>query len=357
MFRSNESVLPSWLTLILAIAFVFTGVIVSALFFLTVDAYFNRSFNPLADAAAGVIGIDLDPLPQEGEVTVPAGSSGVISTTMIATTAVDDQSERTNVLLMGIDRRPGGSFISRTDTMLLMSINPSDNSAYILSIPRDFYAVIPGQGRDRINTAFVYGAAGDNPAGGAQLAMQAVEYNLGVPVHHYVLVDFGAVTGGIDAIGGIDVFVPTAISDQTFPDMNYGYDPLFIPSGLQHFDGRTALKYARTRHQDNDFYRAERQQQVIMAVRDKVLNLGLGQMISKAPILYQQLKSGIKTDMSLEEILQLARAAAAISDENIYQEVLDGDYLTPFRTEKGASVQAPMNEKIAPLIQEYFYDS
>ena len=334
-----------------------TGVIVSALLFLTVDAYFNQPINPLADAAASVIGIDLDPLPQEGQVTVQADSSNTITPTMIATTEFADQTERTNILLMGIDRRPGGSFVSRTDTMMLMSINPSENSAYVLSIPRDFYGVVPGIGRDRINTAFVYGAAGNNPAGGAQLAMQTIEYNLGVPVHHYILIDFGAVTGGIDAVGGIDVYVPVNIADPTFPDMNYGYDPLFIPAGTQHFDGRMALKYARTRHQDNDFNRAERQQQVIMAVRDKVLGLGLGQMISKAPLFYQQLKSGIKTDLSLEEIVQLIRAAAQIPEENIHRAVLDGDYLSSYRTEKGASVLVPMNEKIAPLIQDYFYDS
>jgi anionic cell wall polymer biosynthesis LytR-Cps2A-Psr (LCP) family protein len=139
--------------------------------------------------------------------------------------------------------------------------------------------------------------------------------------------------------------------------MNYGYDPLFIPAGSQHFDGQMALKYARTRHQDNDFYRAERQQQIVMAVRDKVLSLGLGQMISKSPLIYQQLKNGIKTDLSLEETVQLARAAAEIPGENIHQAVLDGEYLYSYRTDKGASVLVPMNEKIAPLIQEFFYDS
>jgi anionic cell wall polymer biosynthesis LytR-Cps2A-Psr (LCP) family protein len=138
--------------------------------------------------------------------------------------------------------------------------------------------------------------------------------------------------------------------------MNYGYDPLFIAAGSQHFDGQMALKYARTRHQDNDFYRAERQQQIIMAVRDKVLSLGLGQMISKSPLIYQQLKNGIKTDLSLEEIIQLVRAAAEIPEENIHRAVLDGEYLSSYRSEKGASVLVPMNEKIAPLIQEFFYD-
>jgi polyisoprenyl-teichoic acid--peptidoglycan teichoic acid transferase len=185
--------------------------------------------------------------------------------------------------------------------------------------------------------------------------MQTVEYNLGVPVHHYALVDFSAVIRGIDTIGGIDVYVPYNINDPTFPDMNYGYDPLFIPAGLQHFDGELALKYARTRHQDNDFYRARRQQQVVLAVRDKVLGLGIGELLRQAPVLYQRLGEGIRTDMSLEQLISLARILADIPKENIRNEVLDENYVTSYRTEAGASVLVPINESISPLIQEMFY--
>jgi LCP family protein required for cell wall assembly len=215
--------------------------------------------------------------------------------------------------------------------------------------------IIPGIGRDRINTAFVYGSAGNNPAGGAELAKQTVEYNLGVPVHHYVMVDFNAVTQGIDAIGGIDVNVPTEIYDPTFPNMDYGYDPLYIAAGLQHFDGTTALKYARTRHQDNDFNRARRQQQVVMATRDKVLGLGIGEMIDQAPTLFQQLSQSFRTDLSLNDIVSLGKAASEIPSENIRNEVIDHNYVTNYRTEMGASVLIPINDLIAPLLQEMFY--
>ncbi len=356
MFRSNRSGLPFWMSLILAIAFVITGIIVSALLFLTLDAYLNQPLNAVADAASAVLGVELDPLPQEGVVTVPAGAAGAPTPTLIGTTALDSETTRTNILIMGIDRRPGEAFVSRTDTMMLLSIDPETGNAYLLSIPRDFYAVIPGQGRDRINTAFVYGATGNNPEGGAQLAMQTVEYNLGVPVHHYLLVDFSAVVGGIDSLGGIDIFVPQNISDPTFPDMGYGYDPLFIPAGQHHFDGTMTLKYARTRHQDNDYGRAQRQQQLIMAVRDKVMALGVTEMIKRAPLLYRQLSSGIRTDLSIQDMISLAKIASDISEENIQRAVLDQEYLYPYRNEKGASVLVPMNEKIAPLIQSFFYD-
>lgn len=353
--KRRRSILPLWLSITLALVFVATAIVVSAFAFLALEAFLGRPLNPLAQAAEAVSQVQLAPLPQVGEIIPPTVPVGAPTPTLIPTTEAADQTERINVLVMGIDRRPGEPFISRTDTMMLMSLDPQGKTASILSIPRDLYVVLPGRGRDRINTAFVYGSAGNNPEGGAQLAMQTVEYNLGVPVDHYLLVDFAAVIDGVDAIGGIDVYVPYDINDPTFPDMNYGYDPLYIPAGQHHFDGLTALKYARTRHQDSDFYRARRQQQVVLAVRDRVLGLGLGELIRQAPFLWRQVDQGIKTDLSLDDLLRVVSLAASISDDSIRNEVLDQNYVTPYRTETGASVLVPLNENISPLIQELFH--
>ncbi|MGB3716652.1 MAG: LCP family protein [Candidatus Promineifilaceae bacterium] len=353
--QQTKPVLPRWLSLIVGLVFIITGIIVSILIYISIQAFLDRPLNPLAEAAEQVSELNLQPLPQAGIVPIPTIPDGQALPTPIPTSEILANSERVNILMMGIDRRPGEPFISRTDTMMLMSIDTELLTASILSIPRDLYVIIPGIGRDRINTAFVYGSAGNNPAGGAELAKQTVEYNLGVPVHHYVMVDFNAVTQGIDAIGGIDVNVPIEIYDPTFPDMNYGYDPLYIAAGLQHFDGTTALKYARTRHQDNDFNRARRQQQVVMATRDKVLGLGIAGMIDQAPSLFQQLSQSFRTDLSLNDVVSLGRAAAEIPNENIRNEVLDHNYVTSYRTEMGASVLIPINELIAPLLRDLFY--
>ncbi|MCI0580244.1 MAG: LCP family protein [Chloroflexi bacterium] len=357
MYQTRRTTLPLWLSIPLTITFIVTAIVVSAFVYLTAEAFLGRPLNPLASAAEGVSGVELPPMDQEGLAAVPTFILGQPTPTLIPTTEGLASGERVNILVMGIDRRPGEPFISRTDTMMLMSINPEAKTASILSIPRDLYVVIPGRGRDRINTAFVYGSAGNNPAGGALLAMQTVEYNLGVPIHHYVMVDFGAVIQGIDTIGGIDVYVPYDINDPTFPDMDYGFDPLYIPAGQQHFDGALALRYARTRHQDNDFYRARRQQQVVLAVRDKVLSLGITELVRQAPFLYQQLGEGVRTDLSLEEIIRLAVTAAEIPNESIRNEVLDQNYVTGYRTEGGASVLVLVNESAAPLIQELFYSN
>lgn len=354
--EKREETLPTWLSLVLSVAFVATGIAVSFFVFLTAEAVLaaaRQPFNPLEEAAAQVSETALPPLVQDG--AVPTSEAGEATPTAIPAVDKLDDDERITILVMGIDRRPGEPFISRTDTMMLASVNAGNDSVSILSIPRDLYVVIPGRGRDRVNTAFVYGAQGNNPAGGAALAMQTVEYNLGVPIDHYLMVDFNAFIQGIDALGGIEVDVPYDIYDPTFPDMNYGYDPLYIEAGTHHFDGETALKYARTRHQDNDFYRARRQQQVLLAIRSRVLSLGASELVQQAPVLYRQLDEGFRTDLSLQQMVRLANTVKDISSENINNAVLDHNYVSGYRTQGGASVLILNNQQAAPLIEELFH--
>lgn len=356
--RRFRLTIPTWLGLLLGATIIIAGLIVSAFVLLTTEAVVaaaRQPFNPLETAAEEVAGTALPPLVQAGTIPLETLSPDLPTPTPFPTIpAIDD--ERVTVLIMGIDRRPGEPFISRTDTMMIASINTEDETISLLSVPRDLYVVIPGYGRDRINTAFVYGSGGSNPAGGAALAMQTIEYNLGVHIDHYLMVDFSAFVDTIDLLGGIDVYVPYDINDPTYPSMDYGYDPLYIPAGQQHFDGEMALKYARTRHQDNDFYRAQRQQQILFAIRSKVLGLGATEMLRQAPTIYGRVKEGIRTDMSLEQMLQLALAAKDIEDDAITSRVLDYDYVTSYQTPAGASVLVLINEAAEPLIKELFID-
>ena len=354
MRKSRNPVLPGWLSLLLSMAFVLASFAVIVFAYLTLQIVWTRAVNPVEAAAADVASVDLE-LAQEGPLQLDPFVPGEPTPTLIPTSEAREADRRTNILVMGIDRRPGESFISRTDSMMLISVDPESEQVSILSIPRDLYAVIPGYGRDRINTAFVYGAADGNPAGGAALAMSTVEYNLGVPIDHYVLVDFSAVIRGIDTLGGIDVYVPFDINDPTYPDMNYGYDPLYIPAGMQHLDGETALKYARTRHIDNDFGRAGRQQQVLLSARDKALGLGIAGLLARAPELYARIEQGIRTDLSMEQIVQLGQTLSGIESEKIRNEVLDQNYVAPFLTEQGAQVLVLDTETTTQLIQEMFY--
>jgi len=353
----KQPILPRWLIALLVTTFVFTAVTVSAFAYLTAEAFLSRPLNPFETV---LVEFDQDefmlPLPQVGTVAIPTLPQGEPTPTLIPTPEPWGGSDRITILVMGIDRRPGEAFISRTDTMMLVSLDPQSNSIAVLSIPRDLYVLIPNRGRDRINTAFVYGSAGNNPAGGAALAMQTVQNNLGIPINHYIAVDFGAFIGAIDAIGGIHVDVPYTINDPTYPDMNYGYEPLYIPAGRHHFDGALALKYARTRKQDNDFQRARRQQQVVMAARSQVLSLGVAGFLQRAPILYQQFSDGVRTDLSLEQIVRLAQSASEVPSDNIRSEVLDHTFVSSHTTETGAAVLILLNERAAPLIRSLFLE-
>lgn len=349
---NRQPLLPGWLSALLSIAFVFSAIAVLFFAYLTVQHLLTGP----ADGIDGNGGLGGGLSPVDGglaPVPIVAGATSLAPTPQ-STIAAWEGSERVNILLLGIDRRPGEAFVSRTDSMMVISINPATDSAAILSIPRDLYVQIPGYGQDRINTALVYGARDGDYLDGAALAMQTVSSNLGVPINHFVMVDFGAFVRIIDLLEGVDVQVPYDINDPLYPDMDYGYDPLFIPAGLQHFDGQTALKYARTRHADSDFNRAYRQQQVLFALRSKALSLGLGEMLLRAPSLYREVESGIRTDLSLEQILRLAKTVGDIPSENMRNEVLDQDYVTSYRTPGGASVLLLNGEVAMPLIQELF---
>lgn len=350
---NRQPLLPSWLSALLSVAFVFSAIAVLAFAYLTVQHLMTGPDSDETTAEGiegGLTSVDGGLAP----VTIVEGATAapVIQPTLGAW----EGNDRVNILLVGIDRRPGEAFVSRTDSMMVISVDPESESMSILSIPRDLYVQIPGYGQDRINTAVVYGSREGDYLDGAALAMQTVSSNLGIPVQHFIMVDFGAFVRIIDLLEGVDVQVPYDINDSLYPDMDYGYDPLFIPAGLQHFDGQTALKYARTRHADSDFNRAYRQQQVLFAARSKALNMGIGEMILRAPSLYREVESGIRTDLSLEQLVRLAKTVSDIPSDNTQSRVLDQDYVTSFRTPAGASVQLLNSDVAMPMIQELFRD-
>lgn len=262
--------------------------------------------------------------------------------------------EGQTLLLLGVDSRSGG-LISLTDTIMLLFLDEEAQRISLLSIPRDLYVEIPGHGRDRINTAVVHGAGGekDLEAGIATLE-KVLERTLDIEIDHHILVDFRAVVRSIDALGGIDVYVPYTIDDPTYPDMSGGFDPLFIPQGQHHFTGEMALKYARTRHQDNDFYRAQRQHQILFAIREQVFNLGVADLLESAPALYQQVRHGVFTDLNILQLVQLGQALSEVPADNIQTAVLDDQYLSSTWTERGEFVLVLKPSVPSSLIEEIF---
>jgi len=263
--------------------------------------------------------------------------------------------ERVNILLLGIDEREGQYGPWRTDTMIVLTLDPESNTAGMLSIPRDLWVTIPGYGENRINTAHYTGDLKKHPGGGPALAIKTVQHNLGVPIHYYVRVNFSGFIEAIDTIGGIDIYVEKDIYDPTYPDNAYGYDPLYIPAGSHHMDGELALKYARTRHGGSDFDRLRRQQQVIMAVRDRVLRLDLlPGLLPKLPELLKTVGDAVQTDLQLDEMRNLIQLAGQIDDQHIKAAVIDSSMTEPTTTPNGAQVLIPIPDNIRAVVDEVF---
>ncbi len=266
-----------------------------------------------------------------------------------------DGKGRFTILIMGMDQRPGESLVAaHTDTMILLSLDPTTRTAGMLSIPRDLFVPFPGDANlQRINSAYTIGEL-NRPGGGPLLAMQTVQYNLSLKVNSYVIVNFATVVSLVDAVGGIDIDVPAPIDDAEYPDMNYGYDPLHIPAGHIHMDGVLALKYARTRHQTSDFDRTHRQQQVILALRDKVLKLNMiPELVRQAPQLWTQIQDGVLTNLTLDQMLSLGVYAKDIPFASIQKGTIENEYALAMQW-NGDVVVTLNREKITGLMTQIF---
>ena len=262
--------------------------------------------------------------------------------------------EPTTVLLLGIDRRNSNSDAMNTDTLMLFHLDSDTRRIAILSIPRDLYVEIPGYGEERVNVAYAWGEQAGT--GGLALARQTVSSTLGVPVQHAALVDFEAFVTCIDLIGGVDVDVPYDISDPSYPDSNDGYDPFYLPAGQHHLDGETALKYARTRATPGgDFDRTARQRQLVMAVRDRIMQFDLlPELIAQSPQLWTTIQSAVETDLTLGKVVDLAVAASRVPTEQIVTASIDQTYTRFYTTPKGAEVLLPDQTAIQALAADLF---
>ena len=269
--------------------------------------------------------------------------------------------DRVNILLLGVDRRPdeGSGALTRTDTMMILTFDPFSKTSGLLSIPRDTWVPIPIRPglvlQDRINTATVYGEVYKYPGGGLELVRDTVQYNLGVHIHYYVMVDFDAFRKLIDTLGGIDVDVPVPLADNFYPTENYDIKRIYFPAGLQHLDGERALQYARSRHQDSDFGRIQRQQQVMRAARLKLTQFDV---LPKLPQLWADFKDSVQTDMPLGAMVKLAALGREIGEDGITGRSLDvtGGYVSPITTADGASILIPNRARMREVMSEVFFD-
>lgn len=228
-----------------------------------------------------------------------------------------------NVLLLGSDKRPDEYGPARTDTMIIAHLDPARQRVALLSLPRDLVVPIPGVGYGRINSAHVYGEL-DPAIGGLNLARQTVSELLGIPIHYVVALDFAGFVGAIDAIGGVDITVEQALYDNAYPTMDYGYSIVSFELGQQHMDGERALIYGRIRHGDSDFARAQRQQSVIVAAIERVRTQNSFAQIQSMARITEALRTYIRTDMALDQMVNVAWSMRTIRPAAVERYALDG---------------------------------
>ncbi|MGC9520261.1 MAG: LCP family protein [Anaerolineae bacterium] len=267
-------------------------------------------------------------------------------------------SDRITVLILGIDEREQEEDFWRTDTMILATLDPVTMEAGVLSIPRDLWVPIPGYGEYRINQAHFLGDSQNHPGGGPALAVETVEYNLGVEITYYVRVNFQAFIELVDRIGGIDIVVPEPISDYCYPTPDYGCEELHIDAGEHHFYGDMALKYARIRHTTGgDFDRARRQQQVIEAIMERVTDAKLlPQLASQAPEILEVIEGSVKVDpdLQLDEIIALANLATKVDPDAIRFRVIDETCILFAETPDESQILIPLRDKVRDVRDEVF---
>jgi polyisoprenyl-teichoic acid--peptidoglycan teichoic acid transferase len=265
--------------------------------------------------------------------------------------------ERINVLLMGIDSGPNRSQ-ALTDSLIVVSLDPIGKTVTMLSIPRDLVDVPLGNGTTfapKINSLLGWANRhpSDFPEGGTRALEDAIGALLGIPIHYFAKVDLGGFVAMIDAVGGVDIKVARRLSDPNYG--GFGVGPGWsIEKGNHHLNGANALAYARVRKSsgENDFTRAARQQQILVALRDQAVRKNL---LTSLPTLLQAVGEAVRTDLPAARLPEFAAFAEEIGGDRTTQAVLT----SPMVKSGGAnhpfgSVVIPVPSRIKQMVAAIF---
>lgn len=223
-----------------------------------------------------------------------------------------------NIVVMGLDAREGEGRGTRSDAVMLVGLKGLNLN--IASIPRDLFIQVPGYSNpQRINTINALGEL-QQTGGGPRLLQDSLEASFGIRPARYIRLDFNGFIQMIDAVGGVTVDVPYRIYDPAYPTNTYGTMTATFEAGQQHLNGERALIYARTRHQDDDYRRVERQQQVIVAFAQKAV------IPIYWPALISAIVQNVDTNLSPIDALR-ALPSVMVGMFNAEQFVIDRDYI------------------------------
>lgn len=249
-----------------------------------------------------------------------------------------------HILLFGSDWRPSSGY--RTDTIVLVAINPTAGTVSAVSFPRDLYVTIPGYETNRINTAMPHGF---------NVVQDTFYYNFGVRPDFYVMTNFQGFVQIVNTLGGIDVQASQQLSDRC--QLSWAsYDGYCtVGPGPIHLDGDSALWYVRSRYSTNDFDRGRRSQEIIKAMFNRLMALDV---VNKLPEMFEIYRQNVETNLTLEIVTPLAQLAPHIfeNDMLIRSFAIGSDHVTPYRIpESGAQVLIPNMDAISSIIHQAFF--
>jgi LCP family protein required for cell wall assembly len=257
------------------------------------------------------------------------------------------EENRLDILLLGFrgEDDPHGGLL--TDTMIILSIDTERHETALISVPRDLYLTIPILNkRAKINEAFALGEERQQHGGGLFLAKRAVQEVLGINIDYVLAVDFRAFQDVIDLLGGVDVHVAKPLRET----QQWGGIDFYVPAGVQHMDGEKALFYVRSRFTTSDFDRARRQQEVLLAIRDKALSLGFLGNPTKIADVFDILGRHIRTDITAADLPELFSVAREVWNTTPRRLVFDtASGLLYSTTINGEYVLLPTGGTFAPI--------
>jgi LCP family protein required for cell wall assembly len=280
-----------------------------------------------------------------------SGSTGTVPSAPSPSTR-----ERTNILLVGIDAGPGRTE-ALSDSLIVVSLDPVGRTVSMVSIPRDLANVPLGDGNlfgPKINSLMSWADRHpvEFPNGGIHALEGAIGALLGIPIHYYATIDLRGFVKMVDAVGGVDINVAKPLSDPNYG--GFGVGPGWsIEPGVHHLDGANALAYARIRKStgESDFTRAARQQDVLVALRDRTVRAGA--LLSLPPLL-TAVGGTIRTDLPADRLPELAALAEQIDSSSTTRVVLSGPMIKSGGSSQYGSTFVPVPARIAAMTRVVF---
>jgi LCP family protein required for cell wall assembly len=254
-----------------------------------------------------------------------------------------------NILLLGLDSTVNLG-AQNSDVIIVVSVNKRTRQVAMLSIPRDLWVYIPTYGWNRINTAHRRGYSMNYPGKGPGLLADTIELNLGIPTQHWARVDFTGFQKVVDELGGVDMTVACPINLRYKKPTSPTEEEMILQPGVYHMDGQLALRYVRTRRGSSDFDRARRQQQFLKAMWVQSKDPGI---ILKIPGLFSALKGSVTTDLSLGDLLSMARVGIGIKPQNVHSYYIGANETKDWMTPQGWAVLLQRPDRIQKVVARF----